>query len=90
VEGERAGESGALAISYRFSDGPNHERQRRLFEVYGTTMVYVALPAVVGAKMCLKGEVTSGVISPDSLEPKRFMAGMEERGVPFEFEERWG
>jgi hypothetical protein len=59
-----------------------------LFEAYGTTLVHVALPAVVGAKMCLNGEVESGVISPDSLDPIRFFQGMAARGVPFELDEK--
>lgn len=73
-------------ISYRFTDGPDHERQRHLYSAYGTTMVYVALPAVVGAKMCVAGEAERGVISPDSLDPERFFTLMSERGVPFEFD----
>jgi saccharopine dehydrogenase (NAD+, L-lysine-forming) len=88
VEGEKAGEKISHVISYRFTDGPNLERQRNLFTTYGTTMVHVALPAVVGAKMCLNGEVESGVISPDSLSPRVFFEGMAERGVPFEMDEQ--
>jgi saccharopine dehydrogenase (NAD+, L-lysine-forming) len=88
VEGEQGGERVSRIISYRFTDGPNVKRQRQLFSAYGTTMVHVALPAVVGAKMCVNGEVESGVISPDSLDPGKFFKGMTERGVPFELDER--
>jgi saccharopine dehydrogenase-like NADP-dependent oxidoreductase len=88
VNGEKAGEKISHKISYRFTDGPNLERQRKLFTAYGTTMVHVALPAVVGAKMCLNGEVESGVISPDSLSPRVFFEGLAERGVPFEMDEQ--
>jgi len=88
VDGERAGERLSHIISYRFSDGPNKERQRQLFNAYGTTLVHVALPALVGAKMCVKGEVASGVISPDSLDPYKFFKGMAERGVPFGIDEK--
>jgi saccharopine dehydrogenase-like NADP-dependent oxidoreductase len=87
VDGMREGAAVSHQITYTFTDGPNHERQRRLFNEYGTTMVYVALPAVQGAKMCVGGGVESGVVSPDSLDPGVFFAGMAERGVPFEFEE---
>jgi saccharopine dehydrogenase-like NADP-dependent oxidoreductase len=87
VDGELSGERVTQKISYRFTDGPNHERQRQLFEAFGTTMVYVALPAVVGAKMCVSGAVQSGVVSPDSLDPQVFFAAMADRGVPFEFDE---
>ena len=88
VDGMRMGEKVSLTISYRFTDGPNHARQRQLFETYGTTMVYVALPAVVGAKMCVNGETPKGVITTDRIDPERFFAGMSQRDVPFEFEEK--
>ena len=58
------------------------------FNTFGTTMVYVALPAIVGARMCVNGDVESGVITADSLNPAKFFAGMEARGVPFEFDEQ--
>ena len=51
-------------------------------------MVHVALPAVVGAKMCVNGEVENGVLSPDSLDPYKFFEGMADRGVPFEIDEQ--
>jgi saccharopine dehydrogenase-like NADP-dependent oxidoreductase len=88
VEGEREGTRVDYKISYCFTDGPNHERQRLLFNTFGTTMVYVALPAIVGAKMCVQGIAESGVITPDSLNPADFFVGMESRGVPFDFEEQ--
>jgi len=88
VEGEQAGERVTHIISYRFTDGPNKERQRLLFNTYGTTMLHVALPAIVGVKMCLNGAVESGVISPDCLDPKAFFDGMAERGVSFDFDEK--
>jgi saccharopine dehydrogenase-like NADP-dependent oxidoreductase len=87
VEGERDGEKVTHLLNYRFTDGPDHERQRALFEAFGTTLVYVALPAVVGAKMCVSGGVEPGVLSPDSLDPQAFFAGMSARGAPFEFDE---
>lgn len=87
VSGKRSGEKLTHHLSYRFTDHTNHDLQRQLFSTFGTTMVYVALPAVVGAKMCVNGDVERGVVSSDSLDPHRFFAGMGERGVTFEFEE---
>jgi len=87
VDGEQGGEKISSTISYKFSDGSDKERQRQLFNRYGTTLVYVALPAVVGAKMCINGQLESGVITPDSVDPGRFFKGMAERGVPFMVEE---
>ena len=88
VEGERDGKREKHDISYCFTDGTNHERQRQLFRTFGTTMVYVALPAVVGARMCVEGSAEKGVITPDSLDPGNFIAVMEARGVPFDFDQR--
>lgn len=86
VDGEQSGEKISSTISYKFADGSDKERQRLLFNAYGTTLVYVALPAVVGAKMCINGEVESGVITPDSVDPGKFFKGMADRGVPFTIE----
>jgi saccharopine dehydrogenase (NAD+, L-lysine-forming) len=86
VEGERDGKLINHDISYCFTDGTNHARQRQLFSTYGTTMVYVALPAVVGARMCVENQAEHGVITPDSLDPGQFIAGMESRGISFDFE----
>jgi saccharopine dehydrogenase (NAD+, L-lysine-forming) len=88
VDGVREGEQVTHVISYCFTDGPNKQRQRMLFNTFGTTMVYVALPAVAGAKMCVNGQLESGVVSPDSLDPQTFFDWMGERGVPFEFDEQ--
>ncbi|MFC1996293.1 saccharopine dehydrogenase family protein [Chloroflexota bacterium] len=88
VEGVRDGKSVTHIISYRFTDGPNKAWQRQLFNAYGTTMLHVALPTMVGANMCLNGKVGFGVISPDSLDPKMFFKGMADRGVPFNFDEK--
>lgn len=86
VEGERDGKLINHDISYCFTDGTNHTRQRQLFSTFGTTMVYVALPAVVGARMCVENQAENGVITPDSLDPEQFIAGMEARGISFDFE----
>ena len=89
VEGELGGEKINHDIAYKFTDGTDKQRQWQYYQAYGTTQVYVALPALVGAKMCTQGEVESGVITPDVLEPGKFFKGMADRGVPFSFEERF-
>ncbi len=38
--------------------------------------------------MCMDGKVEHGLITPDVLDPQKFFAGMEARGVPFEFDEK--
>ncbi len=87
VIGKMEGQPRTITLSYRFTDHTNHALQRQLFDTFGTTMVYVALPAVVGAKLCLRRELPPGLISSDVIEPQKFFDGMAERGVPFEFDE---
>lgn len=88
VDGEQAGESCTANVNYVFTDGRDQELKTRLFEVYGTSKIYVAQPAVVGASLITRGDTQKGVITPDSLEPVDFFQGMAERGIPFEFEEQ--
>jgi saccharopine dehydrogenase-like NADP-dependent oxidoreductase len=88
VDGEKDDERLTHQLSYRFTDGSNKQRQKKLYAAYGTTLVYVALPAMAGARMCAAGEVEAGVVSPDSLNPEAFFAGMAARGVPFHFDEQ--
>ena len=88
VDGKRAGERISHIISYKFTDGEDIDLRRKMFDAYGTTRVYVALPAVVGAKMSMSTEFVRGVITPESLPPKTFFEGMAQRGVPFKIEER--
>jgi saccharopine dehydrogenase (NAD+, L-lysine-forming) len=83
IDGEQNGRNVSHIISYKFTDGNDKELQLQLFSAYGTTLVYVALPAVVGSKMCLNGKTDSGVITPECLESMKFFKGMAERGVPF-------
>jgi len=88
VTGQQNGEDITHTTSYFFTDGPNKERQKKLYAAYGTTLLHVALPAMVGAQMCLDGTAGPGVITPDSLDPQMFFEGMAARGIPFEFDEK--
>jgi saccharopine dehydrogenase-like NADP-dependent oxidoreductase len=48
----------------------------------------VALPAVVGARMCLEGDNGAGVISSECLDPAIFFKKMAAMGLPMSFEEK--
>jgi len=87
VSGERYREKVTHRISYTFADGTDKHRQQQLYQTYGTTLLYVALPALIGAKMCFNEEVGSGVLTPEALEPYIFFKGMAERGIPLTFHE---
>jgi saccharopine dehydrogenase-like NADP-dependent oxidoreductase len=57
-----------------------------IFRRLGTVKIYVALPAVIGAKMCVEG-AQKGVITPECLEPVAFLKAMSDMGAPLRFTE---
>jgi len=43
-----------------------------MYRKFGASNIYVALPAVVGAKMCVEGSAAKGVICSECLDPVKF------------------
>jgi saccharopine dehydrogenase-like NADP-dependent oxidoreductase len=64
------------------------DTKRNLHRTFGTSHIGVALPAVVGAIMCLQGDTGSGVISSECLDPAIFFKKIATMGLPFSFEEK--
>ena len=58
-----------------------------LFRKFGTTTVFVAIPAIVGAKMCMAGDADSGITAPECLDPIKFLKMMADMGAPAKFHE---
>lgn len=78
VRGEEGGEKIAYTL-YRTSS------TRETYEKFGSGWAGVAIPAVITAVMLVKGEVKiKGVIPPEGLEPKPFLAKLAERGMTFQ------
>ena len=46
--------------------------KQEVFDAFGTTIIIVALPAVVGAKMCVEG-VKKGITFAEELDPEKFI-----------------
>ena len=84
VKGAKSGEE----VTYRLSIvlPPAAEERLRIFRRLGTVKIYVALPAVIGAKMCVAG-VGKGVIAPECLDPVTFLKAMSDIGAPLRFTE---
>jgi len=59
----------------------------KMYQKFGTTRIAVALPASVGAKMCVAGEAERGLIGPECLDPIKFLKTMADAGAPVQFEE---
>ncbi|MCE5243708.1 MAG: saccharopine dehydrogenase NADP-binding domain-containing protein [Syntrophobacteraceae bacterium] len=60
----------------------NAEERVALFRTFGSSTVYVCLPAIVGAVMCAEGKADKGVIGSECLNPVHFLKQMGDFGLP--------
>ena len=63
------------------------EKRLALFNRFGASNIYVALPAIVGAKMCMGGDAPRGVIASECLDSVVFLKTMGDLGAPLEYNE---
>lgn len=86
---EMSGVESGERVDYTLTviENPSPAERLALFKRFGTTQIRVALPAVVGAKMCVAG-APKGVIGPECLGPRDFLQGMADMGAPLEFREQ--
>ena len=87
VEGVKDGKEISHKIWYPSSLTSNGKEKLEVFKKFGTTTIAVALPAVAGAKMILKGKAELGVISPECLDPNEFLIELAEMGWSVKYEE---
>ena len=86
IEGEKDGEKVKITLTRGGTDF-NADENLKMLRRLGTTRVFVAAPAIVGAKMCIKGDAEKGVIAPECFDPIKFLKMMAAIGVPVEFQE---
>jgi hypothetical protein len=55
-----------------------------LLKIYGTSLVYVALPAAVGSMQIMENPMP-GIIFADQLDPGRFIEIMRATGYPYKW-----
>jgi len=84
IKGAKAGEDITYKLIRRSATA---EENQHLYRQFGTARIGVALPAIVGAKMCAAGEAGRGVIAPECLDAKKFLKMMADEGAPVQFEE---
>lgn len=53
-------------------------KRQQVYDIFGTTIIIVALPAITGAKMCIEG-VKKGLVFSEELDPNRFIELMTEK-----------
>lgn len=80
VEGSQSGEEIQCTISTPWPSLTTPEERSKVYDKLGTNMIDVALPAVVGAKLCVRGDADKGVICAECLDARVFLemvAGMD-------------
>lgn len=79
VKGEKNGEK----LTYTMHTGAHGMHEA--YETYGTPWADVAVPATITATMLAKGRIkVKGVIPPECLEPKPFLAELAKAGMTFQ------
>jgi len=87
IKGAKSGEKLECKISYPVALFATPEERLELYRRFGATNIGVALPAIVGAKMCVQGLTEKGLVSSECLAPIKFLKMMAEMGVPVKFNE---
>lgn len=57
---------------------------QKIYDLFGTSLVGVALPAVTGGKMIMEG-TDKGVIFAEQLDPDTFLTKMKATGYPYQW-----
>ncbi|UCH01397.1 MAG: saccharopine dehydrogenase NADP-binding domain-containing protein [Candidatus Bathyarchaeota archaeon] len=82
VKGVQSGEE----VNYKIArPGLTAEEQLNIYRRFGATRIGVAMPAIVGVEMCVKGIADRGVISAECLDPKIFLQMHADMGAPVRF-----
>jgi len=87
VKGVKSGEDIEYIISFDYNLFATTEERLEIYKKFGTLNIYVALPAIVGAKMCVGGFADKGIIGPECLDPIKFLKTMADTGWPLKFHE---
>jgi len=87
VKGAKSGQEINHKIYCQHTLFANLVERLEIYRRLGTTKIGVALPAVVGAKMCVGGDADKGIIAPECLDAEEFFKVMAETGCPIKFNE---
>ena len=83
VGGRKDGKKVTWKASCPKMNAPGPELKR----LYGTALVYVALPLATGTMLLKETEMEKGIIFADQMDPERFIEKMMSTGYPYKWEE---
>jgi len=87
VKGGKEAEQIEYKVVYPLSLFETPEEKLELYKKFGASNIYVSLPAIVGAKMCVEGSAERGVIAAECLDPIKFLKLMASMGASVKFQE---
>lgn len=83
VSGEKDGKKLTYKANMPKMNAPGPE----LKKLYGTALVYVALPLAIGTMILGDTELPKGIVFSDELDPDDFLKRMMDTGYPYKWEE---
>lgn len=87
IKEAKSGEDVTYTLSWPYSLFTGSEEKLEFHRKFRATNIAVALPAIVGAKMCVEGGTREEVIAPEGLDPIKFLKMMADMGAPVKLNE---
>lgn len=84
---EVSGEKDGKKVTYKANCPKMNAPGPELKKIYGTALVYVALPLAVGTMILGKEDLKKGIIFADELDPEHFIDIMMGTGYPYKWKE---
>ncbi len=87
IKEAKSGEDVTYTLSWPYSLFTGSEEKLEFHRKFRATNIAVALPAIVGAKMCVEGGTREEVIAPECLDPIKFLKMMADMCAPVKLNE---
>ena len=84
---EVAGEKAGKKLTYKANCPKMNAPGPELKKLFGTALVYVALPLAIGTVMLGTQDLEKGIIFADQLDPDDFLKRMMDTGYPYKWKE---
>ena len=84
---EVTGQKDGKKVTYKANCPKMNAPGPELKKLFGTALVYVALPLAIGTVMLGEQELDKGIIFSDELDPEDFLKRMMDTGYPYKWKE---
>ena len=84
---EVSGTKDGKNVTYRANCPKMNAPGPELKKIYGTALVYVALPLAIGTMILGDTDLKKGIVFSDELDPDDFLKRMMDTGYPYKWKE---